>query len=162
MQLNPSDGVSVELRIAGYDFPEPGMVADRWDANWLRVCGHIALADGRAWAFEHACLTTWEARELGDWLREVAAGTEPAFHGYFEPQGQLGFTEPNLGFTLEERTAGRLRITAELTTEARPPWFRHGPDHAPNSYLVCLDLSAEAIAQAAESWMHELAEFPER
>jgi hypothetical protein len=75
MQLNSSDGVSVDLRIAGYECP--GVIDSEWGANWLQVCGHITLADGRAWAFEHPSLTTWEARELGDWLREVAAGTVP-------------------------------------------------------------------------------------
>jgi hypothetical protein len=181
MQLNSSDGVSVELRINGYQFPDLGVVPrvvgqipwadgrtlpvvfdDKWDPNWLQVCGRITLADGRAWAFEDPCLTTWEAQELGDWLRGVGAGTEQSFRAYGEPQGYLGFTEPNLGFKLEERTAGRVRITAEFTGEATPPWFRRGPERAPNSYFVRLDLSAGGIAKAAESWMHELAEFPER
>jgi hypothetical protein len=72
------------------------------------------------------------------------------------------FTEPNLGFTLEERTAGRVRIRAEFTGEGKPPWFQRGPEQASNSYLVCLDLSAEGVAQAARSWMHGLAEFPGR
>jgi hypothetical protein len=174
MQLNSSGGASVELRIAGYQSPDPGALApdhvwvrraadspEKWEPNWLQVCGHVTVADGRAWAFDDPCLTTWEARELGDWLREVAAGTEPPFRGYREPGGWLVFTEPNLGFTLHERTAGRVRIRVDFTAEVKPPWFERGPEHAP-SYLVYLDVSAAEVARAAESWMHDLEEFPER
>ena len=138
------------------------VVVGKPDLNWLQVCGNITPADGTAWAFEDPCLTTWEARELGDRLREVAAGTEPPFRGYREPQGWLIFTEPNLGFTLADRTAGRVRITVAFTLEVAPPWFLGGQPHAPSSGLVHLDVSAEEVAQAAESWMRDLAEFPER
>jgi hypothetical protein len=92
----------------------------------------------------------------------VAAGTEPPFRGFRAPDGWIVFTEPNLGFHLEERTAGRVRIRVGFTGEVKPPWFRGGPEHAPNSYLVYLDVSAEEVTQAVESWMHDLAEFPER
>ena len=138
------------------------VVVGKPDLSWLQVCGNITPADGTAWAFEDPCLTTWEARELGDRLREVAAGTEPPFRGYREPQGWLIFTEPNLGFTLADRTAGRVRITVAFTLEVAPPWFLGGQPHAPSSGLVHLDVSAEEVAQAAESWMRDLAELPER
>jgi hypothetical protein len=138
------------------------VVVGKSDLNWLQVSGNITAADGTSWAFADPCLTTCEARELGDWLRQIAAGTEPPFRGIREPQGWLVFTEPNLGFTLEDRTAGRVRITVEFTGEVTPPWFRGGPEHAPNSYLVHLDVSADEVAEAAESWMYDLAGFPER
>src|SRR5215467_1062956 len=180
MQLNSSDGASVELRVAGYQYPDyykaPSpealqrlmgganipVVFDKSDLNWLQVSGNIIPAEGTAWAFADPCLTTSEARELGDWLRQVAAGIEPPFRGYRDSQGWLTFIEPNLGFILEDRTAGRARITVEFTGEVKPPWFRDGPVHAPNTYLVRLDASADEVAQAAESWMHDLVEFPER
>jgi|SRR5215469_9397484 len=180
MQLNSSDGASVELRIAGYWYPDyyqapPPEALQRFmgganipvvvlksDLNWLQVSGNVTPADRTAWAFADPCLTTSEARELGDWLRQVAAGIEAPFRGYRESQGWLVFTEPNLGFSLRDRTAGRVRITVEFTGELTPPWFRGGPEHAPNSYLMRLDVSADEVAQAAESWMHDLAEFPER
>ena len=179
MQLNSSDGASVELRIAGYWYPDyyqapppeelqrlgwaniPGVVGES-DLNWLQVSGNITPAVGTSWAFADPCLTTAEARELGDWLRLVAAGTEPPFRGYRESHGWLIFTEPNLGFTLADRTAGRVRITVAFTLEVAPPWFLGGQPHAPSSGLVHLDVSAEEVAQAAESWMRDLAELPER
>ena len=69
-------------------------VVGKPDLSWLQVCGNITPADGTAWAFEDPCLTTWEARELGDRLREVAAGTEPPFRGYRESQGWLVSPSP--------------------------------------------------------------------
>ena len=132
--------------------------AGTWDANWLQVAGNVTLADGRTWAFEDPCLTTWEARELGEWRREVSAGTERPFRGIREPQGWLVFTEPNLGLTLQERTVGHVRMRIEFTGETKPPLTHTGPD----SCLVCLDVSAEEVAEAAESWMRNLATFPER
>jgi len=177
MRLNSADGASVELRIVGYQFPDydaqvpdrglpklkgPGTIAvvggDKWDPNWLQVAGNIALADRSTWAFEDPCLTTWEARELGEWLRAVAAGTEQPFHGIHEPRGWLWFTEPNLGLTLEERTAGRVRMRIDFSAEAQPPWTQCGP----GGCLVSLDVSAREVAEAAESWMQNLAEFPAR
>jgi hypothetical protein len=138
MQLNSSDGASGELRIAGYQYPDyykaPSpealqrlmgganipVVFGKSDLNWLQVSGNIIPADGTAWAFSDPCLTTSEARELGDWLRQVAAGIGPP-RGCCDSQGWLTFIEPNVGFTLEDRTAGRVRITVEFTGEVKPP-----------------------------------------
>src|SRR5215475_14419190 len=139
MQLKSSDGASVELRIAGYEFPDypapalgsPVPGAGDWDANWLQVAGNVTLADGRTWAFEDPCLTTWEARGLGEWLREVSAGTERPFRGIREPQGWLVFTEPNLSLTLQERTVGRVRMRIEFTGETKPPLTHGSPDSCP-------------------------------
>jgi len=177
MRLNSSDGASVELRIAGYQFPDYGTHAadrglprlkglgniavvgdDEWDPNWLQVAGNIALADRRTWAFEDPCLTTWEARELGEWLREVAAAQEQPFRGIHEPRGWLYFTEPNLGLTLEERTVCRVWMRFDFNAEAQPPWTQGGPDGC----LVSLDVSVGEVAEAAESWMQNLSEFPAR
>jgi len=180
MQLNSSDGASVELRIAGYEFqghcPIPTLkevqqqmgranarvVGVDWDVNWLQVRGNITPADGAAWAFEDPCLTTWEARELGDWLRAVAAGTVPPSAGGSHFEGWMGFTEPYLSFELADRMAGRVRIRAHFTGEVKPPWFQRGHERSPNSYLLLVDVSADEVAQAAESWMQHLAEFPVR
>jgi hypothetical protein len=185
MQLRSPDGVSVELRIAGYQFPDykvhsadvavrrlqaltkfphadPKKLARDWDANWLQVCGNITLADGKTWAFEQPCLTTWDARELGSWLREVPAGTVPP-SGTDEPGQFLEFLEPNIAFSLEERTADRVRIRVHFGVEALPPWLHGGQQEPPPfDYFVLLDVSAQELAQAAEAWMLELAEFPER
>jgi hypothetical protein len=154
MQLHSPDGASVELRITGYQWDV--------DATWLQVCGHITLADGKTWDFEESCLTTRDAREVGSWLREAAAGTvppSPVAGG--EPEGLLDFLEPNIAFSVEERTADRVRIRIHFSLESLPPWLQNAelePD--PFQYFVRLEVSAEELTRAAESWMLGLAEFP--
>ncbi len=187
MQLRSPDGASVDLRITGYQFPDhqarvqvfapdwleawakvgptpSGKWARDEDANWLKVRGHITLADGKNWAFEDPCLTTWDARELGSWLREVVAGTvpsSPAAGG--EPEGLLDFLEPNIAFSVEERTADRVRIRIHFNLESLPPWLQNAEvEPGLFQYFVRLEVSAEELTRAAESWMLELAEFPER
>jgi hypothetical protein len=181
------EGAPVDLGIAGYEFPPyQSRVQDsarnwleiwaeagpppggRWardsDANWLQVRGNITLADGTAWAFERPCLTTWEARGLGSWLRAVAAGTvppSPVAGG--EPEGRLEFFEPDIAFSVAERTADRVRIRVHFNVDSLPPWLQ-GTEVEPGlyEYFVRLEVSAEELTRAAESWMLELAEFPER
>jgi hypothetical protein len=179
MQLISSDGASVELRIAGYHYPDyyqaPSpeviqrlgwanypQVVSKWSFNWLQVSGNITPADGAAWAFANPCLTTWEARELGDWLREVAGGTvPPSTPGSLKFEGLMCFTEPNLSFDLTHRTADRVRIKAGFHQESSPPWFQPGQLLCPSN-LLFLDVSVDEVGRAAESWMDDLAGFPER
>jgi len=164
----------VDLRITGYQFPgkwakvgsPPSWewAGDRESANWLQIGGHITLADGKTWAFEDPCLTTWDALELGSWLREVAAGTvPPSPDAGGEPEGLLDFLEPNLAFSVEGRTADRVQIRIHFSLESVPPWLQNA-DAEPDlfQYFVRLEISAEELTRAAESWMLELAKFPER
>ena len=136
MQLRSADRAS-ELHIAGYQFPDYEVhaadvavrrlrasarakkfpradakkLARDWDANWMQICGHITLADGKTWAFEQPCLTTWDAGELGSWLREAAdVAVPPSPSGTGGPRQLLEFLEPNIAFSLEERIADRVRI----------------------------------------------------
>ena len=73
MRLRSSDGTQVALRPVRYQFPRVrGSRSGRdWDANWLVIHGDV---HGRTWSFKDSCLTTWDARELGAWLRGVASG----------------------------------------------------------------------------------------
>lgn len=162
MQLRSPDGVSVDLSIAGYSFPDYRWAGDE-DANWLRVRGRITLADGKTWAFEDPCLRTWDARELGSWLREVAAGRvspSPVTGGV--PEELLWFLEPNIAFSVEERTADRVRIRVHFSLESLPPWLQGTEEPGLFEYFVRLDVSAEELNRAAEAWILELVEFPER
>ena len=80
MKLVSVDGATVDLRPLHYQFPGTAAAGQYdWDANWLVVRGGVRLPDGRTWSFSDPCLTTWEARSLGDWLRGVVAGEE-IFH----------------------------------------------------------------------------------
>lgn len=190
MQLRSPDGATVDLRITGYQFPDykvpaaeaagtwlravtmasrlPGAnarhLARDWDANWLQVRGDITLADGKTWAFEDPCLTTWQARELGSWLREAAAGTVPPSRvAGGEPGELLEFLEPDIAFSMQGRADGRVRIRVYFSLEALPPWLQ-GTAEEPGlfEYFVRLDVSADELTRAAESWLLDLAEFPPR
>ena len=80
-----------------------------------------------------------------------------------EPEGLLDFLEPNLAFSVEGRTADRVQIRIHFSLESVPPWLQNA-DAEPDlfQYFVRLEISAEELTRAAESWMLELAKFPER
>jgi hypothetical protein len=76
VRLLSLDGTSIDLRPIRYQFganPQ-ALPGTDWDANWLIIQGEVHTADGASWTFIDPCLTTWEAREFGAWLRGVAGG----------------------------------------------------------------------------------------
>lgn len=163
MRLTSTDGAVVELlRPTGYQFP--GTVAegpDDWDANWLVIAGYARLSDGRSWNFKDPCLTTWEARSLGDWLRGVVSGVvAPApFSGTEDEVLQL-FTEPNLALSLARRTASQATVRVHFSLESSPPWLADHGDMF--DFFVSVEMSLAGLTEAATNWTDELAEFPER
>lgn len=165
MLLTSVDGTLVDLRISGYQFPQCAATdKNDWDANWLNVHGEVTQADGKSWTFEDPCLTTWEAQTLGNWLREAAAGTVPVSpFRTGEPEGQLlFFTEPNLAFSVESWTSDQVGVRVHFSLEALPPWL-HG-DQRPDilGCVVHIGLSVAELADAADSWVRNLAQYPER
>lgn len=123
MRLVSADQASVELRIARYQFPgRQGQGNRDWDANWLQVAGTVVLAGKKTWSFEDPCMTTWEAAELGRWLKAVADGAvQPSPFGKGQDEQLLVFTEPNVAFSLQERVADRVRVRIHFSLEALPP-----------------------------------------
>lgn len=162
MRLASDDGVVVDLRPLRYQFgpsPEPR----DWDANWLVVAGHVELPDGRSWSFTEPCLTTWEARRLGSWLRGVRDGqVAPTELAGDENGASLVLTEPDVALSLAQRDAGTVVVRVHLSLGARPPWLQApgGPDLF--AYVVEVRLSPVALAEAEASWEQELAVFPVR
>jgi hypothetical protein len=168
VRLRWSDGAQVELRPVRYQFPpvRDSWTGD-WDANWLVIRGDVWLADGRSWSFEDPCLTTWEARELGAWLRGVVSGTvQPTpFDGSDEERIEL-FNEPNVALSLAARDEANTTARVHLSLESRPPWLSEtdpGAD-AGDLFEFFVEMAAplDAVAQAAAEWEQELAAFPER
>jgi hypothetical protein len=143
---------------------EDDLLDDDPDGDWLQVRGHITLADGKTGAFEDPCLQIEEARGLGRWLRQVAAGTVlPSPGAGREHEGLLYFTEPAIAFSVAERTADRVRIRVHFSAESLPPWLRNTPVKPRLfEYFVRLEVTAEELTRVAESWALELAEFPKR
>ncbi len=164
MRLISKNSASVELLISGYQFPDHEATNQRdWDANWLNVSGTVRQADGKIWSFEDPSLTIWEAQELGTWLRDIAAGTMTLQVGANGPGQELLFTEPNLEFSLESRVDDRVRLLVRFHLEALPPWVR-GERWSPgvSEHSVLVEVSTAELANAAETWMRELQEYPER
>lgn len=150
--------MEVELCPVRYELALPSAGdPDEWDANWLVVRGVVRLADERRWRFEDACLTTWEARRLGRWLRGAAAvdATPP-------PGGdhRIEFTEPNLALRLTRADGSRRDVEVRLSQESCPPW---APRRARFSgFTVTIRAGAAELLRAAEEWERELASFPQR
>jgi hypothetical protein len=165
--LSSSDGACVELRVTGYQFPgrEPAGHLD-WDDDWLTVRGDISQRDGKSWTFEEPCLTTWEARALGEWLRDVADGTpQDPRHRADEPgagEPEAIFTEPNLGLTAESRAGDLVSVRVYFSLEALPPWTRGDGQSGLYGYSLLISLAPADLADAAESWLREVALYPDR
>ena len=119
----------------------------------------LSGADGKTWSFTDPCLTTWEARALGQWLRDVAAGGVPPSP---PAMPELMFAEPCLAFSLEDRIAGRVWVKAVFGIEALPPWRQGTGRPELNEFAVVLDVPAAQVALAARQWLADLAGFPER
>lgn len=164
MRLGSVDGPSLQLDVLGYQFGAQGSkVTDwDWDANWLLVKSTVTPGDRRGWSFTDACLTTFEARQLADWLRGVALGeVQPGPFDAESLEGLLWFTEPALAFSLADRSAEHVMIRVHLSLEALPV------DVAPEQveiyeYFVVVRMAPADLALAVEDWRRELSAYPVR
>nr|WP_258723438.1 hypothetical protein [Cellulomonas sp. NS3] len=153
----------MELRLLGYQFGStPGTRGD-WDANWLLLGGHARTLDGRAWSFRDPSLTTWDARDLAAWLREVIAGhVQPIDStGADDEDLLLRFTEPDLAFSLARRSDVDLTLRVHLSLESRPPWL-NDKDTDLYEYVVPITCTTDELAAATDQWMTDLRAFPAR
>jgi hypothetical protein len=164
VRLLSADKASIELNIARYQFPDLQGHGDRdWDANWLQISGAVVLAGGRTWSFEDPSLTTWEAAELGQWLREAADGSvKPLPFGPEEAGQFLCFTEPNLAFGLEVRVADKVWLRVHFSMEALPPWLSGAEQPDIFDFFVVLEVPAAQVGIAAADWAIALSRFPQR
>jgi hypothetical protein len=159
MRLAGLDGPVLALRPLRYEFPDakPCGVGGMWDANWLLIEGEVSTSAG-AWSFTNACLTTWEARRLGAWLR-AAGNRQPASDAGDHPTPPSGvhFLEPVLEFGISgDGTGGSLDLRVELRLEALPPWQSH------EAYVLILLTPPAALLRAADEWEQELLPLPQR
>jgi hypothetical protein len=153
------------LEISGYQFPEHEAGGQRdYDANWLIVRGEVVLAGGDSWSFEDPCLTTWDAADLGAWLRDVSAGEIAPCLPDDDASGQmLVFLEPNLGFQVESRTGDQVRVRVHFSLESLSPWLRNTRDQPePTSTTWRSTFPAADLASAARAWLADTGSYPER
>ncbi len=156
MRFAGIDGEQVELQIVGYEYPA-NTDEGGWDANWLLVRG-VASAESRTWSFTNACLTTWEAAYLGEWLAAVeasAGGHKPAP----DALDRCWFTEPNLVFEPLAADAGGFRIRVYFELEARPDWARQ---KAWDEFWIDVEGTSADIRGAADALQAQLKHYPLR
>jgi hypothetical protein len=72
------------------------------------------------------------------------------------------FTEPNLAFSLHDRTSDLIAIRTHFSLEARPPWLSGEDQPDLFDYFITTQMPPSAIIRAADDWNHQLNEFPER
>ncbi|WP_432563055.1 WapI family immunity protein [Kineococcus sp. SYSU DK003] len=165
MQLTSTDGALLELRPSGYEHPTlttPGEL----DANWLIVHGTVRTAAGESWTFDEPSLTTWEAKELLDWLHAAAEGRlEPTD----DPGSDLAastmiFIEPNLAFSVGavEGDQTLLRVHLSLEALAGGPDVMTGPEPNVYGYSIPFRIDQAQLLTAAKQWSSDIAPFPAR
>ncbi|MCU1614278.1 MAG: hypothetical protein JWO98_1818 [Frankiales bacterium] len=163
--LTSSDGAGVELRPTRYQFAAAPSEPDDGDANWLEIYGRVRTVAGESWKFDDPCLTTWEAQEIGDWLRAAAGGRVPVIETPTEASEELlAFTEPNLGFSLGARDGDSLVVPVHLSLESvadRPGAGEEAP-YDFYGYSVPLQVGRELLLAAAQACKEDDEPFPER
>jgi hypothetical protein len=100
--------------------------------------------------------------ELGDWLREVVAGTVAPIRSWQDEDDLMAFTEPNLAFSLADRDATSVRVRVHCSAEASPPWLA-GTGRPPlYDWFVLLDVTIQDLLAAGAAWAEEIRVFPVR
>ncbi len=144
MRISSPSGDFLELKVAGYQFPD--LPDAQYDSNWLLIEGAASIG-GRSWTFRDPSLLTYELAALAAWLRDLAEDKEV--------QPEMSFIEPNLSFRKE---GGILR--AHLALECAPPWRELGDDWEKHRVEASAD-AAELIA-ASEALFAMLRLYPQR
>jgi len=161
--LASSNGAVVNLRIHGYQYPRHAPVAGEerdWDANWLVIHADVRPVEGFAWSFANACMTTWEAGHLVDWLREVADDDTPGGAAGDEPRSRFSLLEPVLTFEAHGWHGQEVAVTVVFDHEGSPAQPETPREHRA-CRVRCL-LTREQLHGAAEDWLRELLHHPAR
>lgn len=158
MQLQGHDGSTVEASIVGYEFPD--IEGQKWDSNYLYICIRVTAPTGSG-SSEDPCWTTWEVERLIAWFESLAAD---------EPASPIGFLESNLEFELVRQVQDRLTLRVFFILERERLWVPNDkvPSLEPQtpaepvSGVVDLEVTREALRQAATTLRGELSHFPVR
>lgn len=146
MIFSNGDGVSLELQVLGYQFPDE---KSDWDPNWLIVAGSITHPRG-SWRFTDPCLTTFELEQLAKWFEDAAQGKPNPAEGYF--------TEPCLEFRLVR--GPQLAIEVILAHECAPPWLTG--DERLGGFALQFPIPPMDPMELARAARKFLVKFPER
>lgn len=149
MLLQSENGVSVEVKIIGYQFPghgpDPGNPKHHYDANWL-VIETKFRENNLDLTFTAPCMLTYDAEQIYFWLLAIEQG---------KAKQLIGGQEPEITFELLKRDDEKCWIQFKymnwVNSERR--WDR---------YYILLELTYEALKQAAAEWYSEIQRFPVR
>ncbi|SMF94371.1 hypothetical protein SAMN02949497_1683 [Methylomagnum ishizawai] len=143
MKFENEHGIAVELRIAGYEFPE--INRPLFD-DWLMIEGDIIHPKGN-WRFRDPALTVGEATSLGNWLEGLPTVGK---------RSSWGAMEPVLHFKLK-RSAGKPILQIGFGCESAPPWL-------PKGKWIYLDFALAKVdmPDILHSWRGYLQIFPSR
>jgi hypothetical protein len=147
MRFERNDGVSFELLIVGYQFPD--LAEAEYDSNWLNVKIVVRHPEGD-WSALDPALLTYEVRELADWLCAVACGRR-------DPR-EMAFLEPCLSFMVRSGDEATDELEIELAYEFRPPWAKD----VDQSAVMLFPLNETDLSLAVESLERQLARYPQR
>jgi len=150
MKLSGCDGISFELTITGYEFPD--IEQDIYDADWLNVHTKVSHPLG-SWSAQYPCLFTYEVEWLARWLEKIAS--HPAV-----PDTRF-FTEPNLAFSLFSKNDGEQMLQVNLSHEMAPPWLG-SEDEAIEGLSIDFRLRELDLTGAAQSLCEALKRYPPR
>lgn len=148
MIFNGINGQRVELKILGYESPEK--INDYWDDNWLNIYLNVKSQIGD-WEVTDPSLTTWEVQEIIDWFKTLADDQIPKSR-------LLGFTEPNLSFTLLDNNNKLTRsFLISFHLESRPGFAADDKE----CYINFVANNQE-LREIADDLQAELNKYPER
>ncbi len=148
MEFRTADDCMLTLTILGYQYPH--LIDAPYDSNWLLVQLDGITTAGQ-WKRTDACLLTYEAQGLADWLEEGVQGTITR---------NCGFIEPCLRFEASTDSAGTtLRVI--LDHEFRPPWAV-GQVMWEEGYVMEFALAAADFQTAATTLRRDLTPYPQR
>jgi len=148
MTFTGIDNQTVELKIANYQYPD--INDGDWDGNWLNIYLNVKSKVGN-WQTVDPSLTTWEVRELINWLETLSKNSRPEYI-------DMSFTEPNLKFELlNDFNADKKTFKIKFNLESRPQSATDDKE-----YFVDVVADNSELKRLSTELKSELSKYPER
>jgi hypothetical protein len=152
MRLFDSAGHGVDLRVVGYQFPEP---EDPMHFSWHMIEGTAVSPQG-TWTFRAAGLGCDESPRLSAWLR-AAADFTPADQSASRLESPF-FKEPNVKFALGGCTGETIVLEIGFDMKFAPPW--RPQRYTGDAFVIAVESTREQVRLAARDWDVEIATYP--
>jgi hypothetical protein len=139
---------SVEIKVAGYQFPDNITPGD-YDSNWLHIYLNVESKLGH-WQTIDPSLLTWDVDKIVQWLFDLSQDK-------IEIEPSLEFIEPNLSFERLPDALNAKVIRIKFDLESRP---KTASDEI--EYYVDCSMTNEQLRLSANELAVELSKFPYR